>query len=561
MRTALASVLVLSLVGCSGSDDSGGNSNGTGGGGNSGNGGSGNTGNGGSGNGGGNVPNVGGGGGVTPPEASCQPGTNGTTTVAQPTVLLTLKDRWEGGWLGSPAVADLDGDGDNEIIAPRDNVLEVWNADGSLAFRFEAEGSRIWSSPVIADFRDDAKLEIAFACRENVYLLDSGGNPLSGFPVSWEDELRSIAAGDVDGDGQLDIVATPGHSGPTDVMNAWHANGAPVAGFPPNATGSSGCDDACYLAGCYDQNLAVGDLDGDGKQDVIAPHDNAYASFHKGTGEAFDANDMFQDREKTPGVRYMHDLAEAQQGYAENEDTALQAHFTNTAPAIADIDGDGSNDVVMLGSVQNAAQTNREQGVGLWVLHSDASRVTGWEAPYHAPDYVSGLWDYGDNIVAITNQVTIADIDPAETGPELVFAGFDGKIHAVSAAKKPLWTFQYTTSAEVGTGGVVIGDLTSDGSPEVIFASYGLADGAGSLYILDAGGNAQQTIPLPRRGAQPVPTLADVNKDGTVEIVVSLTDAEDKVESVLVYTVPGSGTNCLLWPTGRGNLLRNGWLP
>jgi hypothetical protein len=24
--------------------------------------------------------------------------------------------------------------------------------------------------------------------------------------------------------------------------------------------------------------------------------------------------------------------------------------------------------------------------------------------------------------------------------------------------------------------------------------------------------------------------------------------------------VPGSADNCLLWPTGRGNLLRNGWV-
>ena len=29
------------------------------------------------------------------------------------------------------------------------------------------------------------------------------------------------------------------------------------------------------------------------------------------------------------------------------------------------------------------------------------------------------------------------------------------------------------------------------------------------------------------------------------------------VESVLVYTVPGSADNCLPWPTGRGSLLRN----
>jgi hypothetical protein len=76
--------------------------------------------------------------------------------------------------------------------------------------------------------------------------------------------------------------------------------------------------------------------------------------------------------------------------------------------------------------------------------------------------------------------------------------------------------------------------------------------------VLDAGGNLLHQVPLPRRGAMAVPTIADVDGDGTVEIVVSLKDAEDMVESVLVYTVPGSADNCLLWPTGRGSLLRSG---
>src|SRR5436189_80476 len=117
----------------------------------------------------------------------------------------------------------------------------------------------IWASPVIADFTGDAKLEVAVASRDKVYLLDAAGNMMPGFPVTWEDEMRSLAAGDVDGDGQLDLVAAPGHSGPTDVMNAWHADGSPVAGFPPNAAGVSGCDigGKCYLAGCYDQNVAL----------------------------------------------------------------------------------------------------------------------------------------------------------------------------------------------------------------------------------------------------------------------------------------------------------------
>jgi hypothetical protein len=33
------------------------------------------------------------------------------------------------------------------------------------------------------------------------------------------------------------------------------------------------------------------------------------------------------------------------------------------------------------------------------------------------------------------------------------------------------------------------------------------------------------------------------------------------VESVRIYKVPGSAASCLLWPTGRGNLLRNGLVP
>jgi len=52
--------------------------------------------------------------------------------------------------------------------------------------------------------------------------------------------------------------------------------------------------------------------------------------------------------------------------------------------------------------------------------------------------------------------------------------------------------------------------------------------------------------------AMPVPTIADVDNDGDLDIVVSLKDAQDKVRSVVVYEVTGSSANCLAWPTGRG---------
>ena len=52
------------------------------------------------------------------------------------------------------------------------------------------------------------------------------------------------------------------------------------------------------------------------------------------------------------------------------------------------------------------------------------------------------------------------------------------------------------------------------------------------------------------------PSIGDLDGDGTLEIVLTTFD-----HGIDVFHVPGSGTNCLPWPTGRGNLLRNGMGP
>ena len=478
-----------------------------------------------------------------------------------PELVLSLVDSFQEAWLGSPAIADLDGDGKNEIIVARGNRIVVWNADGKKRWSFVAESvGRIWASPVVADLTGAPGLEVAFSARDHVFVLDQKGQVQPGFPVVWKDELRSLAAADLDGDGKLDLVVSLAKGGgQPDIVAAYRTDGSKVPGFPPNEAGTSGCDDKCYRAGCYDQNLAAGDLDGDGKADLVAPHDNAYASIHKGSGEAFDASPLYSKAKKTPGVRYLHVLAEAAQGYAEDEETALQAHFTNTAPSLADLDGDGRLDIVMLGSVQNAAQSKREQGVALWAVHADASRLEAFPTPLHFPGYLAGLWDYeGTNVVAATNQAAVADVTKSSAGPEIVFAGFDGAIHAVSAKGQELWSYTYTTDPRVLTGGVALGDLDGDGEAEIVFASYSPDKGKAALYLLDSCGREQHRLPLPDRGGMPVPTLGDIDGDGTVEIVVSLKDAENGAPGVLVYRVPGSTPGYLPWPTGRGNLRRSG---
>lgn len=496
-----------------------------------------------------------------PPAPSCPtaPG-GGSATVPAITLLRAFTANGGEGWLGSPAVVDITGDGRPEVIVGRANRVVAWNgATGAVHFSVAVNGNnRVWAAPVVGDVATEAGLEVVAAAGDRAVVYNALGAPLRS--LVWREELRAVAGGDLDGDGRPDIAVAstvPLRSGTQrDLLMAWRGNGTALPGFPPNTSGASLCDTACDVTGGYDQNLAIGRIDNDAPMDLLAPMDNAYASWHRGSGEAFRAATIFRGVTRVPGVRMLLDYTEAQAGYSDREATSNQAHFTNTAPTIVDLDGDGAREIVMLSSVQNVAQTDRRRGVALWVLRPDGTRPPAWVAPYHVPAYRAGLNDLGGNIVGATNQVAVADLDPTSPGLEMVFADFDGNLRCVGADRSLRWTFRYTSSATVLTAGAALADLTGDGRPEVVFATYSTGSSGNALIVLDAGGVERRRVSLPARGSMATPTVADVDGDGDLDIVVSLKDTTGA--EVQAFAVPGSTPNCLPWPTGRANLLRNG---
>lgn len=479
------------------------------------------------------------------------------------------------GWLGSPAAVDLDGDGRMEILAPRGGFVFAWHADGTLfwkaAYGFSAETSpattsgRIWGPPVVADLDGDGKLEIAVGShKETVTVWSWDGKLKAGWPKivggeagSADREIRSLAAGSL-GNGKSALLAARTRTTKVPAVFLLDAQGTVFPGWPQLAA-SGGCvllpaqDANCFEAGTYNQNVGLADLDGDGKTDAIIGYDNAYVGLFHLSGIPFGT--PFLNRPFFPGVPAFHDPTLAIQGWGpDGED---RSEFTDSPPVAADLDGDGTLELILVGDHERAGNT-AVLGNSLFVFHPDATRFPGFERPFetknHHPPLVTD--DPGANIVDVTPAPAVVDLD-GDGKKEILFPAYDGVLYAVHSDGELFWTFSFSDLGTRFASEPVVADLNNDRVPEVLFATYETEAEKGALVILNHLGAELAKVPLPGRGSMAAPTLADLDGDGELEAIVSLKDTSSQ-GGVQIYALPGSKTHLVPWPTGRGNFLRNG---
>lgn len=326
----------------------------------------------------------------------------------------------------SLALGDVDGDGDIDIVSGNfiaggpELQNRLYLNDGTGTFTDET-AQRMplaldsTTSVALGDVDGDGDLDIVFGNAINLngqqnrlYLNNGAGTftdaTVTHMPAGSESTL-SVALGDVDGDGDLDLVAGNG--------NYLHFYGQQNRLYLNNGAGTFTDTTATHMPvdTAHTTSLALGDVDGDGDLDMVVGNNERYPIYLAKNGLYLnDGNGTFTDA------------------------TATHVPFalTNTySLALGDVDGDGDIDLVTgngNGFYGNLNRLYLNNGAGMftdatvtnlpWIQHATRSLALGDIDGDGDLDLVTGNWGQ-DRLYLNDGQGTFADVTVTR-GPTIV---------------------------------------------------------------------------------------------------------------------------------------------
>lgn len=389
-------------------------------------------------------------------------------------------------------LADLDGDGIDEIIFGADTAIYAYRGDGTCLWRVDLQGIAYYP-PSCADIDNDGNLEIlmytrapAGASTSYFYIFDNDGNVREGFPKTYTSTLMLMGSpviADFDGDRQMEIIVAKFGSSQSKLY-VYEPDGTVRSGFPKTVTGrfcvtpSVGYDsrtgqmiDSVIVlnttAAIYAFDLNGNVLDGFPVQD-----DNVKFSYqsplicHTAEKTVF----VGASHGDTPIFYSLETNGQFSEGWP--VPTANNA-WTYTAPTVAGL-GD-SFDFYMF--------TQRESEAAIHAMRPDGSYISGFPVP--RADLDEGGSEGVTTYMYSTDLSKIYIFGTSISGD----ANGEGYVH-IFEANSDLTDFHETDESPLRVQGlsfmsaVNLGDVNGNGKLDLVVQSYDqMGEGADSIHV------------------------------------------------------------------------------
>ena len=399
---------------------------------------------------------------------------------AQKTLMVSLEaDGWplelEESTLSAPIAADIDGDGDAELLSQctlyNYGRLYVWHHDGRNASGWPKKTSRAQhdpgtqytnssagATPAVGDLDGDGNMEIVAAFSERrIYAWRSNGATMPGWPVITSgDASTSPVLADLDADGKLEVICGLANGR----MDVRRSDGSEFPGW------------SIYVGQQGHLFPIVTDLDGDGQLEIVA----LLSPLPKRSGVI------------TSTLYAWHHDGTAVDGWP----VQLQGAEATLPPTAGDLDGDGKAEIV--------AASASEEEYWVYVYRHDGSLVPGWPVVTDEE---------------IRSAITLGDLD-LDGDVEIIASSYNDFVYAWHHDSRKVYGWPVT----IGTYGrknstPVLGDVDGDGQAEVIFTSYNSV-----IHALRYDGVSIQGWPAVTGGRYSTspPVIGDLDGDGKTEL-------------------------------------------